>query len=359
MNTNDDEDDAEEYYGDVNPMDIEVDVDDTVNYNNYIQSYKADPVARGLAKQFCIKAANIMIKYNHFKDPEGEYTADMIEKDNTMSGHYVIMCDQLKKVEKVGMTRNLRNRKRMYVDGGLDGRRFRRIVEFDATEQKVNDDMEKLYRQFLSVMKSDEKLHPFQQTWFRMIDEREGERIGIKSQIWLQMIECGFQIKYGVPCVMEFLMFDRVVCDRLYDDAAKYARMILQCLPKLKEQSTSSNDDDDDDDGDNDDDDANSSCIVRPNMHLFGIASWKPGFNGISTQIETTKSVVGKYKWGDTIDYHRHPTKPKTAEQMYTRCIQQNTTPTRIKQVDVRNFVSGLVNYFHQHMVSPFQIQTV
>jgi hypothetical protein len=148
----------------------------------------------------------------------------------TTAGIYVIL-DEHGCIIKVGYNQNLMRRLQRYVEKGIAANRFHVILDLDNTDDVTNDALEELYNRVKQDLLACDELHPFQKYFFRVLFERHGERLGAKVTFVLQMLECGYQTLWGLPCLMEFLMFDKTVCNLWYQDTANWSRKLLALLP--------------------------------------------------------------------------------------------------------------------------------
>ena len=146
-------------------------------------------------------------------------------------------------------------------------------------DEDVDEPFQKLYQSLFAKIEECTDLHPFQR--FFLVDllrDRQGDRLGSKQIIWLQMLEAGLQKKLGLASPCEFLMFDK----RVLDDC--FTLVHSKCSEIWRELSAIL--------------DSGDEVLV------LAITSWKPAHNGLSSKIETTKCIIGSgRKWCDTLPF--------------------------------------------------------
>lgn len=212
---------------------------------------------------------------------DGQFN-EMIEKDLTPEYHVV---------KDFGQT---------VIKDGVEELQFRIVVNFDQTDECVDIAMTALFHKFLNIMEHSIHLHPFHQVLAHAIHCREGWRLGLKKWIFLLLIEGGFQMKHEGPFKVaspqEFLMFDRTMCDQLYERAISYSNGILDLMPNIKKHAEEGG-----------------------QVKFQAYASWPTGYtNNLSNQIVTNQCVVGPD--GTVEDLCDEPVyqNPQTAEEAFT-----------------------------------------
>lgn len=124
---------------------------------------------------------------NFFRDTTGHFSKRgglKKFKVATNCGLYAIL-DKYGRVIKIGYTTNFRTRRNVFYVGkqGLDPSCFVVILDFDCTNQALNDRMEQLYQGMCQELAKDEALAPFQRLFFEALRERGGEEIGGKMLV--------------------------------------------------------------------------------------------------------------------------------------------------------------------------------
>ena len=177
-----------------------------------------------------------------------------------------------------------------------DTSQFIPICNIDSWPKELRDEFDIVYNDMMQELKSDERLEPLQRQFFTMIDEHGGGRLGMKKALWRMLIEHAFKEYYKAPQEMEFLMYDKHVENKWYQHAEKNANEIIAAIPST----------------------LIAAMIQEPNDgDVIAITSWKPGHDLISTQIESTKCIVGNDNIIiDTLPFATHP-KAKTSELIF------------------------------------------
>jgi hypothetical protein len=230
-------------------------MDDSAFLNQFIMPLSACPIARRIVEPHCKTAIGIV--HVLFEDPRGHYGSSMKPcQVNDNAGIYVIL-DEHGRIIKVGYSKHLKQRRQYYVAKGISACRFRVILDLDnmiinpddtedttdkddedATDDDTanavstaNNALEELYKTVKQELLASDELHPFQKYFFRSLFLRQGEGLGAKVTFMLQMLESGYQMLWKLPRLMEFLMFDKTVCDLWYQDTADWSRKLLALLP--------------------------------------------------------------------------------------------------------------------------------
>jgi hypothetical protein len=147
-------------------------------------------------------------------DPNGIFTMDIIL--STRSKHeccvYRIVIRILatgKVIIKIGYTRDSDVRKSIYDASDLvEVLEFQVLLNLDTMDGEAEQRLQIVYDTLMKKFQAPSALHPAQQFLFKLIRERQGERLGLKKPIVGQMIESALQKEYNLPSPQKFLMCD-------------------------------------------------------------------------------------------------------------------------------------------------------
>ena len=136
-----------------------MDKDEKEFWGRFLLEPFAEPHARSLAEPFCIKAAEVIEKNGFFMDPtnDSHMGKKKVYHITQNCGIYVIFDDDGKMV-KIGSTSDFKTRRSYYQATGTSPKKFVVVVDFDNTNQAVNDEMEKLYREMMETLMNDDLL---------------------------------------------------------------------------------------------------------------------------------------------------------------------------------------------------------
>ncbi len=88
------------------------------------------------------------------------------------------------------------------------------VCDFDNVDLEFNSHLENEYEKFMKTMTNDENISPGQRRFFKALHLHEGDKLGAKRSIMLQMLECALQREYKFGAPAEFLMYADDVVDR-------------------------------------------------------------------------------------------------------------------------------------------------
>lgn len=163
----------------------------TTKYTAPAMNIYANPAARRVALPFCLEAVKIVKEAGYLENPESPFFCNLVPlKPKGLSGTYANV-DENCKVDKIGSTSNLELRLQYYKDSDdLPVELFRVLIEYDSVSTEVDGKLQVVYDKFLNAMIDPESgLHPCQRDLFHAIRNRGGERLGLKKQIFLQLLE--------------------------------------------------------------------------------------------------------------------------------------------------------------------------
>ncbi|KAL3940824.1 MAG: hypothetical protein SGARI_000832, partial [Bacillariaceae sp.] len=200
----------------------------------------AEETARGIIKPFCDGVTETLIKGRFYLDPRSKRSKNLkILPLPAIRGLYVIV-DKDGNILKVGYARNLAQRWNYYddeenirlpKDKRLESWQFVVISYLDKIDEPTHAGCQVQYDLMMQALISCPDLDPFQVSFFKAMYEEQGDRLGLKSIMWLQMAEYGFMRHFGVHGnAAEFAMFSPKVSESLYSAAKSDAAEILQYL---------------------------------------------------------------------------------------------------------------------------------
>ena len=189
----------------------------------------ANPVARALMEPSCEQAAEIVLGPS--EDPIGDFVSQIPDQELTNRAGVYYLFDRQHKLTKIGYTKNFQERFQQYQKLGFTKSQFKVALDFDMIDDDINDSLLKLYEEAKRLLLNCKDLHPCHLHFLRALFLHGGDQLGLKVTFMLQMIESGFQLKFGLPCPMEFLMWDEEVTELWYKVAAEIAWALYNLLP--------------------------------------------------------------------------------------------------------------------------------
>jgi len=194
-------------------------------------SYRADPVALNLVKDFCVDSAKESMRQNVSEDPTScVFLEHLLPLKVTEGPGVYAIFDEHGNLIKIGSATNLKERESQY-----DKKyRFRVIFYLDAITPVFNSFMITKYNAMMKVLTQHERLHPFQHAIYKAIVESGGDKLGVMKNIFLQMIELGFKYHCNDPSKsVEFIMFQVAKLKAMYEYINEETNKAVKCLSFL------------------------------------------------------------------------------------------------------------------------------
>ena len=187
--THDPEDDENENVELADDTDDEDSTMDGNGFSRFVMKRSSYPALRQLIKNDCIDAALAVQEDGFFFDALGPKVIDVIDRPLSKgSGIYAILNVEHTQYVKIGSTRNFCRRLARNVEAGIHPDRFRRIFDLYVITEELDSRLQDIYRSVLAIMDNNDTLHEFHQYFRELLEERQGERLGPKKQIILQLI---------------------------------------------------------------------------------------------------------------------------------------------------------------------------
>jgi len=288
------ESDAEED-GELDPADVnalEFDLSDI------IMGIGGNRNARSVAKKPMEKATVAVRK--HIEDPDGFFSEQLASLPLcvAVSGIYYAVIKKRNGTEerKIGYAMNMTNRKKRTEENEnvQEVLLFKRILNVDMLDEPADRGVRAVWSETLDALKTSKEVHPFQRSLFKAIRDEEGDRLGLRKLLSLQIIESQLQIEKGLSSPQEFLAFDEKAYDKAFSLMELYGGQISELLSGISAHGGSSQ------------------------IYLRALSSWKTGYvNNLSNNIEATKFLVGDGNWKDTLDFPVFPN-PKNVEEGFS-----------------------------------------
>ena len=195
--------------------------------------YRADSTALNLVKDYCIDSAQEAMKHNVCEDPTSSaFLEHLFPFDITDDPGLHAIFDEHGNLIKIGSTTSLLLRKQDY---DLNKYRFYTILSLDAMTREFNLIMETNYSAMMKTLSEHQDLHPFQHSIYKSLVENGGDKLGPKKNIFLQILELGFQYYCKGTTSVEFIMFEKFKLQAMYDfvndETAKAINCLLSFLP--------------------------------------------------------------------------------------------------------------------------------
>ena len=184
----------------------------SLNLKRFVMSFWGNQAAKDLAKPYCEAIRNHARLCHEIEDE----SSDLHLKNHLVAYPITNNATVYFQKDKYGSRSRLRERikKDTKKNPEFKEKDYQMILDFDNITNELYIHFESIYVKFTTAMMTDERLRPSHRCIFKALILDDGDKLGPKKSVMLQMPEYEFQWERNFDRPAEFLMFDDNVEDR-------------------------------------------------------------------------------------------------------------------------------------------------